>query len=101
MTNLKFKLLSMLYSTQRIDEATLLNKFRGKIMKASTALDDLEKQDLITRDVNQIYYSITAIGRVAFEEARDSRKNKKHEWIRYGITTLIALAAFVKSFFFN
>lgn len=101
MTKLKFRLLSALYPDQRVDEATLLNKFPKRIMKAQTALDDLVEQKLIIRDITQIHYSITTLGRITFEDAQDNRKSKKYEWIRYIITTIIALAAFVKSFFFS
>lgn len=43
---------------------------------------------------------ITYEGIVALEEAKKISNSKKIEWIRYGITTAIALAGFIKSFFF-
>lgn len=43
---------------------------------------------------------ITFAGRVALENVRKQLKEKRTESTRYWITTAIAIAAFIKSFFF-
>lgn len=43
---------------------------------------------------------ITFQGKVALEEEQTLSKEKRNAWIRYWITTAIAVAAFIKSFFF-
>lgn len=42
----------------------------------------------------------TNTGRCYFERQHDLSRKEKIEWVRYAITTVIALAAFLKSFFF-
>lgn len=44
--------------------------------------------------------SITYLGVSALEEAKETAREKRNELIRYIITTAIAVAAFLKSFFF-
>lgn len=44
---------------------------------------------------------ITFEGKMALDAEQKLLKTKRNEWIRYIITTAIALSAFVKSFFFN
>ncbi len=44
--------------------------------------------------------SCTALGRRYAEDYLEKRNAKIAEWVRYIITTAIALAAFIKSFFF-
>lgn len=43
---------------------------------------------------------INNAGKEAVEKHRASKQKDLIEWIRYGITTAIAIAAFIKSFFF-
>lgn len=43
---------------------------------------------------------ITPLGEDALELDQKSKHEKRVEWIRYIVTTIIALAAFIKSFFF-
>ncbi|GAC42779.1 hypothetical protein [Paenibacillus popilliae] len=43
---------------------------------------------------------ITFEGKIVLESEHKLSKAKRNEWIRYIITTTIATAAFIKSFFF-
>lgn len=43
---------------------------------------------------------ITFEGKIVLESEAKISKAKRNEWIRYTITTAIAVAAFIKSFFF-
>lgn len=60
-------------------------------------LEDIKSGDPISsRDPLEITFK----GKAALESEQKISKEKRNEWIRYWITTVIALAAFVKSFFF-
>ena len=60
-------------------------------------LEDIKSEDPISsRDPLEITFK----GKAALESENKVSKEKRNEWIRYWITTAIALAAFVKSFFF-
>lgn len=49
---------------------------------------------------NESKISCTASGKKCVEDFFEQRSRKIIEWVRYSITTAIALAAFIKSFFF-
>ena len=60
-------------------------------------LEDIKSEDPISsRDPLEITFQ----GKAALESEHKISKEKRNEWIRYWITTVIALAAFIKSFFF-
>lgn len=46
------------------------------------------------------FITLTPKGEAYVEELIRNRRKAVSEWVRYGITTAIALAAFIKSFFF-
>ena len=106
MTDLKFNLLSMLYNVeQAMHENDLLNHFLSDLTAASNALDDLKKDELVECDISGIRYTLSTAGRAMFEVLQESRdretKNRRRQYIQYWITTAIALAAFIKSFFLD
>jgi len=73
-------------------------------INATHLVDTLRSMGLITYkwSAQDGIYSIdlTDTGRCYFERQHDLSRKEKIEWIRYAITTAIALAAFIKSFFF-
>ena len=62
-----------------------------------TSLHDKQQSDLITMNTP---LEISYRGRVALEDDQKKSREKRNELIRYIITTTIAVAAFLKSFFF-
>ena len=60
-------------------------------------LQDMKQDDPISPDTP---LEISYLGRVALEEEQKISREKRNELIRYIITTTIAVAAFLKSFFF-
>lgn len=75
-----------------------------KNINATNLVKVLQSMGLITYkwSAQDGIYSIdlTDTGRCYFERQHDLSRKEKIEWIRYAITTAIALAAFIKSFFF-
>lgn len=79
MTNLKFKILSLLYDAPRSTyENDLLNQFPNEILQAQAALGDLEEDNLIEYDINHVRCTITKPGRAALEMFQEVR-NKETE----------------------
>lgn len=101
MTDLKFKLLSIIYNSEYgVDQAVLLNGLPDEYLKTSNALEDLQDQGLITCG-DHIHYIITQSGRIVFEALQENRikeaKNKREQDIRYWVTTGIAITALIIS----
>lgn len=75
-----------------------------KDVDAKQTVDVLEAMGYVTYfDLFQRgskFIELTDEGKCYFERKADRSREKRIEWIRYIITTLIALAAFIKSFFF-
>ena len=89
------------------DERTALKKIhRDQVsFRVYDPYDALWKHRLIAgkrsnSDANVIAVRITDTGLRYLLYLKGKQAAKRNEWIRYGITTAIALAAFVKSFFF-
>lgn len=78
-----------------------INYLRNKGLLKVNA-NDPNAQNVTSNSAISLHTSliITYEGRVVLEAAHKASKAKKIEWIRYGITTAIALAGFIKSFFF-
>lgn len=60
-------------------------------------LHNIKQSDLITMDTP---LEISYLGQISLEEDQKISREKRNELIRYIITTAVAVAAFLKSFFF-
>ena len=103
MTDLKFQLLSILYASPNGEgehEVDLLNHFSDKIIQAHTSLEDLKTDKLVECVIGSTRYKITKSGRVVLEMLKENRKKAVYSEVKYWVTTAIAIAAFIKSFFF-
>lgn len=87
-----------------IGPAYLYNHGVPKTMDAALVVDVLCAMGYITFQspfpnyVKEI--RLTDAGKCYFEKKADLTRKNIVEWVRYSITTAIAIAAFVKSFFF-
>lgn len=75
----------------------LRNKGYLRINPTSAVLENLTSDGPIGIDV---LLEITYEGKIALESEQKLSRTKRLEWLRYIITTFIAAAAFIKSFFF-
>lgn len=75
----------------------LLEKGLLQIEPNYAMLRDIKQSDSFTMNTQ---LEISHLGRIALEEEQKICREKRNELIRYIITTAIAVAAFLKSFFF-
>ena len=79
----------------------MLNKYPKNLEATQKLLKQMTKSHLISvSDVPSTTITILEAGRVRLDELDRHSKESKANWIRWAITTIIALAAFIKSFWF-
>lgn len=79
----------------------MLNKFPKNLEATQKLLKQMTKSRLISvSDVPSTTITILEAGRVRLDELDRHSKETISNWARWAITTIIALAAFIKSFWF-
>ena len=79
----------------------MLNKFPKNLESTQKLLKQMTKSRLISvSDVPSTTITILEAGRARLDELDRHSKETRSNWIRWAITTIIALAAFIKSFWF-
>lgn len=110
------KLILKIYSTRRYLDisqlSAIMNQYSGDLYEIVAFL---RKKEFLRIDPNyaslnhlsndapvsvQVPLEITFKGKAALEEEQKLSREERNEWVRYWITTVIALAAFIKSFLF-
>lgn len=93
--------LSAILNMDALDIAETINYLRDKnyleIEHLHAGLNGIEQDDLITFHTP---LAITFQGKVAVEQEESSLKKYKHQEFRLWLTLAIAIASFIKSFFF-
>ena len=79
----------------------MLNKYPKNLEATQNLLKQMTKSRLISvSDVPSTTITILEAGRARLDELDRHSKETRSNWIRWAITTIIALAAFIKSFWF-
>ncbi len=79
----------------------MLNKFHKNLEATQNLLKQMTKSRLISvSDVPSTTITILEAGRARLDDLDRHSKEARSNWIRWAITTIIALAAFIKSFWF-
>lgn len=79
----------------------MLNKFPKNLEATQKLLKQMKKSRLISvSDVPSTTITILEAGRARLDELDRHSKETISSWVRWAITTIIALAAFIKSFWF-
>ena len=79
----------------------MLNKRPNNLEATQKLLKQMKRSQLISvSDVPSTTITILEAGRVRLDELGRYSKESKANWIRWAFTTIIALAAFIKSFWF-
>ena len=79
----------------------MLNKYPKNLEATQKLLKQMKRSQLISvSDVPSTTITVLEAGRARLDDLDRHSKEAISNWIRWAITTIIALAAFIKSFWF-